>query len=142
MINNVVLSGRITKDIELNQTQNGISNTSFSLAVSRNYKDEQGNSPVDFISCVAWRGQADFLARYCLKGDLIGITGKLQTRQWQDQSGRTNYITEVVIDSVECYTKHEQQQNAPTKKNNSGVKVNGKQYNPVNDVDNSEDVPF
>lgn len=134
MINTCVLTGRITKDIELRATQNGVSNVSFSIAVQRNFKDEQGNYQSDFISCVAWRGQADFLAKYCLKGDLIGITGKLQTRQWQDQSGRTNYITEVIVDSVECYTKHEQQQNTtPKQKNNNGVKVNGKQYNPTDD---------
>ena len=134
-MNCVLIVGRITKDIELRQMQSGTSNCLFTLAVDRGFKDEQGNVQCDFISCVAWSGQAEFLSRYCRKGDRVGVKGRLQTRNYQDQSGATRFITEVVVEQVESYTPKPTQQEQPQQpaKQNTGVKVNGKAYNPSDD---------
>ena len=135
-MNCVLIVGRITKDIELRQMSSGTSNCLFTLAVDRGFKDEQGNVQCDFISCVAWSGQAEFLSRYCRKGDRVGVKGRLQTRNYQDQSGATRFITEVVVEQVESYTpkpqQQPQQQEQPVNYN-TGMKVNGKSYNPTDD---------
>lgn len=102
MINNVVLVGRLTKDIELRRTQSGLSTTTFTLACDRRLSAEQKNNgaqSADFINCVAWRGSADFLSSYAHKGDTVGVEGKLQTRSY-DRDGQMVYITEVLANSV------------------------------------------
>lgn len=102
MINNVVLVGRLTKDIELRRTQSGLSTTTFTLACDRRLSAEQKNSgtqSADFINCVAWRGSADFLSSYAHKGDTVGVEGRIQTRSY-DRDGQRMYVTEVVANSV------------------------------------------
>ena len=103
-LNKVVLAGRLTNDPELKQTATGVSVLSFTLAVNRRYasKNEQGESQTqaDFISVVAWRSTAEFIARYFRKGSAICITGSIQTRSWQDQQGQRRYATEVVADEA------------------------------------------
>ena len=103
-LNKVVLAGRLTNDPELKQTPSGVSVLSFTLAVNRRYasKNEQGESQTqaDFISVVAWRNTAEFIARYFKKGSAICITGSIQTRSWQDQQGQRRYATEVVADEA------------------------------------------
>ena len=103
-LNKVVLAGRLTNDPELKQTATGVSVLSFTLAVNRRYasKNEQGESQTqaDFISVVAWRNTAEFIARYFKKGSAICITGSIQTRSWQDQQGQRRYATEVVADEA------------------------------------------
>ena len=89
MINNVVLVGRLTKDIELRKTQSGLSVASFTVACDRRLSQEQKNNneqSADFISCVAWRGSADFLGNYAHKGDTVGVEGRIQTRSY-DRDG-------------------------------------------------------
>lgn len=99
MLNNVVLMGRLTKDPELKQTPQGVSVATFSLAVDRNYgKTEEKQT--DFINITAWRSTADFVAKYFTKGQLVAVRGRLQTRQWQDQSGQKRYATDVVAEEV------------------------------------------
>lgn len=100
MINKVILIGRIVKDVELRKTPNGISTVSFTLAVNRTYKKD-GEQEADFINCVAWRNSADFMANYVNKGALLGVEGRIQVRNYKDQSDRTVYVTEVVCDSVQ-----------------------------------------
>ena len=103
-LNKVVLAGRLTNDPELKQTPSGVSVLSFTIAVNRRYasKNEQGESQTqaDFISVVAWRNTAEFIARYFRKGSAICITGSIQTRNWQDQQGQRRYATEVVADEA------------------------------------------
>ena len=103
-LNKVILAGRLTNDPELKQTATGVSVLSFTLAVNRRYasKNEQGESQTqaDFISVVAWRNTAEFIARYFKKGSAICITGSIQTRSWQDQQGQRRYATEVVADEA------------------------------------------
>lgn len=100
-MNKVLLIGRITKDPEVRYTQTGVPTVSFSLAVDRGIRDANGNRQADFINCVAWRGQADFIARFIKKGYLMSIEGRLQSRNYQGQDGQTRYVTEVILDAVE-----------------------------------------
>ncbi|AZF89032.1 single-stranded DNA-binding protein [Streptococcus phage CHPC642] len=101
MINNVVLVGRMTKDAELKHTGNNIAVASFSLAVNRNFKDANGEREADFINCVIWRQQAENLANWAKKGALIGITGRIQTRSYENQQGQRVYVTEVVAENFQ-----------------------------------------
>jgi single-strand DNA-binding protein len=100
MINRVILVGRITKDPEVKQTQSNIPVVSFTLAVNRQFTDQSGEKQADFIQCVVWRKQAENLARFVKKGALLGIEGRIQTRQYEADNG-TRYVTEVVCDSVQ-----------------------------------------
>lgn len=99
MLNTVILMGRLTRDPELKQTPQGVSVATFSLAVDRNYSKGE-EKQTDFINITAWRSTADFVAKYFTKGQLVAIRGRLQTRQWQDQSGQKRYATDVVADEV------------------------------------------
>ena len=107
-MNKVVLIGRITKDPEVRYTQSGVPTVSFTLAVDRGIRDNQGNRQADFISCVAWRSQADFISRYIKKGFLLAIDGRIQTGQYQTQDGQTRYTTDVVVDNIENLQPREQ----------------------------------
>lgn len=95
-LNKVILGGRLTGDVELKQTPQGISVCTFSLAVNRKGKDAQA----DFINCQAWRGTAEFISRYFKKGNPICIVGSIQTRSWKDQQGNNRYATEVNADEA------------------------------------------
>ena len=99
MINRAVLTGRLTKDPELRTTQSGLSVVSFNLAVDRPFKENNGNYGADFISCVIWRKAAENFCNFTSKGSLVGIDGRLQTRNYQDNDGKTVYVTEVLVES-------------------------------------------
>lgn len=100
MINRVVLVGRMTKDPVLRKTGTGASVTSFTVACDRRIKTE-GQPTADFINCVCWNKVADNTAQFTHKGSLVGVEGRIQTRSYDDQSGRRVYVTEVVADSVQ-----------------------------------------
>lgn len=104
MINRVVLVGRITKDPELRKTQSGLSTVSFTVACNRRVSKDQ-EQQADFINCVAWRQTADYMANYVKKGTLLGVEGRIQTRSYEDQSGKRVYVTEVVCDSVQTLVR-------------------------------------
>ena len=99
MINNVVLVGRLVRDPELRYTPNNQAVATFTLAVNRNFKSQNGEREADFINCVIWRQQAENLANWAKKGALIGITGRIQTRNYENQQGQRVYVTEVIADS-------------------------------------------
>ena len=99
-MNRVVLVGRLTKDPVLRRTANGASVTSLTLACTRRYKQE-GQPDADFINTVAWNKTADIVSQYTHKGSLVGVEGRIQTRSYDDQSGKRVYVTEVVADSVQ-----------------------------------------
>lgn len=101
MINRVVLVGRLTRDPELKYTTNGIANLRFSIAVNRTFTSQNGERQADFINCVAWRGQAENMAKFLRKGSLIGVEGRIETGSYQAQDGSTRYTTDVVCDSVQ-----------------------------------------
>lgn len=100
MINRVVLVGRLTKDPVLRRTPNGTSVASFTIACDRRNKVE-GQPTADFINCTCWNRVAENTATYTRKGSLIGVEGRIQTRSYDDQSGKRVYVTEVVCDSVQ-----------------------------------------
>ena len=131
MINNVILTGRLTKDADLRKTTSGKSVASFSLAVDRGRKVE-GQPTADYVPCVAWDKTADLLAQYCHKGSLIGVEGKIQTRSYEDPNSRKKvYVTEVVINNLTFLeTKGQAQQQT-------------EQFNdmPVMDIE-TDDLPF
>lgn len=111
MINNVVLIGRLTRDPELRYTPSNIAVATFNLAVNRNFKNQDGEREADFINCVAWQKSAENLANWTRKGMLIGITGRIQTRSYENQQGQRVYVTEVVADSFQVLEKRDNSAN-------------------------------
>lgn len=101
MINNVVLIGRLTRDVELRYTPSNIAVATFNLSVNRNFKNQDGEREADFINCVMWQKSAENLANWTRKGMLIGITGRIQTRSYENQQGQRVYVTEVVADNFQ-----------------------------------------
>lgn len=102
-LNKVILCGRLTADPELKQTANNVAVLSFTLAVNRRYQPKSetpGAQQADFISVVAWRQTAEFIARYFKKGSALCVSGSIQTRSWQDAQGQKRYATEVVVDDA------------------------------------------
>ncbi|CCZ88974.1 single-stranded DNA-binding protein [Coprobacillus sp. CAG:605] len=99
-MNKVILIGRLTRDPEMRTTPSGVATTSFSIAVQRNYANAQGDREADFINCVAWRKQAENIAKYCTKGSQVAVDGRIQTRNYDAQDGTKRYVTEVIADNV------------------------------------------
>jgi len=108
MLNRVVLIGHLTKDPELRTTSNGISVTSFTIAVDRNFNNQQGEKETDFIPVVAWRKLADTCAKYLAKGRLVAVSGRMQVRSYEGKDGLKRYITEVVADEVQFLERMEE----------------------------------
>lgn len=101
MLNKVILMGRLTAHPELKKTPSGISVTSFSLAVQRQYVNGNGERETDYIDCVAWRGTAEFVCKYFAKGQLVAVCGSLETRNWQDKNGNNRKMVEVSVKEVD-----------------------------------------
>ena len=99
MLNHVILQGRLTKDPELRKTQNGISVTTFTLAVDRDFKSN-GQKETDFINCSAWRQTAEFLSRFFGKGRMVLLDGRIEVRSYQDKEGNKRTAWDVVADRV------------------------------------------
>ncbi len=99
-MNKAILVGRLTRDPELRTTGSGVSVCSFTIAINRRFRNAEGNYDADFINCVAWRQQAELIAKYFAKGRMIGVVGSIQTRNY-DKDGQKVYITEVVVDEVD-----------------------------------------
>jgi single-strand DNA-binding protein len=137
-MNTVVLVGRTTRDIELRRTGNGTAVASFTLAVNRDFKTNDGQE-ADFIQCVSWKKTAELLEQYVHKGDRIAVNGSIRTRNYEDSHGRTVYVTEVLVNHVEFLeTKNREQSNY----NNNGYTDSDN----FNDNENFElekdDLPF
>lgn len=130
-MNNINLIGRLTADVELKTTPNGISVCQFSIAVKRpNVKDT-----TDFINCVAWRSTAEFISKYFSKGKMIALTGMLTSRTYQDQNGKNRTIFEVVVNSAEfCESKQ-----ATTTPNTATPTTEDANFEEIGDGD---DLPF
>ena len=137
-MNKAILVGNLTKDPEMRTTPSGVSVTSFTVAVQRRYKDADGERQADFISCVAWRGTAEFIAKHFIKGQKIGIVGSLQTRTYDDQNGVRRYVTEVVVDEAEFVTS--KAQNSGTNKQ-SAEDLFGEDLSDLQQIDD-EILPF
>lgn len=99
-LNKTIILGRITQDLELKQTPNGVSVLSFTVAVDRSYAKQGEERQSDFISCVAWKERAEFISRYFGKGRMIAVEGQLRTRTYDDKNGVKHYVTEVYVDNA------------------------------------------
>lgn len=100
MLNKIFIMGRLTRDPELRHTQSGTAVASFSLAVDRDFKEQDGSRATDFIDCVAWRSSAEFVDKYFSKGRMAVVEGRLQIRDWTDKDGNKRRNAEVVADSI------------------------------------------
>ncbi|MCK8619675.1 single-stranded DNA-binding protein [Apilactobacillus kunkeei] len=138
MINRTVLTGRLTDDTDLRYTQSGHAVGNFRLAVNRRFKNEQGQSEADFISCVIWNKSAKNFANFTHKGSLVGIEGRIQTRNYENQNGQKVYITEVVVEQFALLEPRQDNQAKQTQQNNMSPFDN-----PSDQVDiTDDDLPF
>lgn len=141
MINNVVLVGRLTKDVDLRITSKGDSVGSFTLAISRTYTNQNGDRETDFINCIIWRKPAETLAKYSRKGSLIGITGRIQTRNF-DKDGKRVFVTEVIAENfqlLENKKMNEERQNQDTNSPSASEEPSLPKFDKFNLEDNIQD---
>lgn len=110
MINRAVLVGRMTRDPELRRTAKGDPVTSFTLAVNRNFTSKDGQQQADFINCLIWNKSAENVERYCSKGSLVGVEGRIQTRSYDNVQGQKVFVVEVFCDSVQFLDTRQQDQ--------------------------------
>lgn len=110
MLNNVSLIGRLTKDVSMLSVGENVK-AQFTLAVNRDYKDKDGNTPCDFLECETWNASASFLEEYTGKGDLISVSGSLRLSVFEDKNGNTRYKTYVQADRVNLLAKRINQNN-------------------------------
>ena len=129
MFNLVVLTGRLTADPELKYTQSNTPVTSFSIAVSRRYKQGE-EQQADFINIVAWRQTAEFVSKYFQKGSMIGIEGSIQTRRYTDSEGKNRTAFEVIANNVQF---------VESKRNNDTDSTNDNEFTAI---DSNDDLPF
>ena len=151
MINNVTLVGRLTKDVELKYTPSNVANVSFTLAVNRTFKNANGEREADFINVVIWRQSAENFAKWAKKGALIGITGRIQTRNYENQQGQRVYVTEVIAENFQMLESRNQQQGQQQSqpqqsKQQSSAPNFGRDSDPFSSDSpmdlNSDDLPF
>ena len=142
MINRTVLVGRLTRDPELRYTQGGTAVASFTLAVNRQFTNSQGEREADFINCVIWRKAAENFAKLVHKGSLVGIDGRLQTRNYENKQGNRVYVTEVVVDN---FSLLEARYQAPNDNSSDSTNVNANKApsnNKANKSNNNTSDPF
>ena len=143
-MNKVELIGRLTHDVEMRQTPNGVSLARFSIAVTRRFKNSNGEYDADFINCIAWRQTGEFIARYFQKGSMIAVVGSIQSRSWDGNDGKKQYATEVIVD--EAYftgSKSENSTGSNTDLSDSGLDDLNSQYGEdFATIGDEEDLPF
>lgn len=110
MVNNVTLVGRITRDPEVKAIGQGSAVCSFTLAVNRTFKNQQGEYEADFINCQAFGNTAQRMQQYVRKGNLLGVTGRMQTRNYENNMGQRVYVTEVIANNITFLESNKQQQ--------------------------------
>lgn len=139
-INRVVLTGRLTKDVELKATTSGLNVASFTIAVDGFTRDANNNgvNQASFINCVAWNTQAKFVSTYCKKGTLVALEGRLQTRSYDRKDGTKAYVTEVVVDRVENLSPKDNSQVA----NDDGLDISSNDGNDNTLSYSDDDLPF
>ena len=99
-LNRVIILGRITHDLEIRQTTSGTACLTFTVAVDRNFKNQNGEHDTDFITCVAWKEKAELIGKYFGRGRMIALEGNLRTRTYEDKNGSKHYVTEAFVDSA------------------------------------------
>ncbi len=143
MLNVVVIMGRLTAQPELRTTNSGISVTSFSVAVNRSYSKD-GNNQTDFINCVAWRNNAEFITKYFGKGQMIAIKGSLQQSSYTDKEGNKRTTYDVVVDTADfCGSKAESGGSAPIRTEASPASFSNVDTGDFEEISmGDEDLPF
>ncbi|WP_054859119.1 single-stranded DNA-binding protein [Gracilibacillus sp. JCM 18860] len=157
MLNRVVLAGRLTKDPNLRYTPNGVAVANFTIAVNRPFTNQNNEREADFINCVVWRRPAENLANFMSKGNLIGVDGRIQTRNYDNQEGNRVFITEVLAESVQFLesksgtanqssnpspnnSQNQSNQNQPNKPSNNNSNPFDGEAEPIDISD--DDLPF
>lgn len=135
-INRVVLTGRLTRDVELKATSTGNNVASFTVAVDGFTKDQNGETISSFINCVAWSNSAKFVSTYCKKGSLVALEGRLQSRSYDRKDGTKAYVTEVIVDRIENLSPKD----AATTSANEGFSIQENENQPLSYSD--DDLPF
>ena len=130
MINNLTLVGRLTKDAELKYTPANQAVAQFTLAVNRTFKNANGERETDFINCVIWRQAAENFVNWVKKGALIGITGRIQTRNYENSQGQRVYITEVIAENFQMLESRNQQQGQQQAQPQQATQQQAKQPDP------------
>lgn len=100
MLNKIIIMGRLTRDPELRRLENGTAVTRYTLAVDRDFKSQNGERETDFIDCVSWRGNAEFVSKFFTKGSMAIVDGRLQLRDWTDKDGNKRRSAEVIAENV------------------------------------------
>lgn len=136
-INTATILGRITAPLEIKQTQSGTPVLQFTVAVDRDYTDQNGERQADFISCVAWRQTAEFIGRYFGKGRMIALTGRLQSRTYDDRNGTKHYVTELIVNQA-SFTGEPKQDGGYNQSNQQ--QDSGYNTQPDENLDDFEDV--
>ncbi|CAH0415951.1 single-stranded DNA-binding protein [Periweissella fabaria] len=142
MINRVILVGRLVKDVELRYTQSGNATANFTLAVNRQFKSENGEREADFINCVMWRKNAENFANFTHKGSLVGIEGRIQTRNYENKEGQRVYVTEVNADSFSLLESRSESQKQADQSQSYQSNTKPNSFGGA-DIDiNDDDMPF
>lgn len=139
-MNKVILIGRLTKDVELRYTQtNNTAVASFSLAVNRKFVKTGEERQADFFNIIAWNKLAENISKYLFKGNQVAISGRLETRSWDDQNGQKHYVTEVIAEEVDFIESKNKQNNEAIQ--NSPTPIN-KNDDTSDFICNGDDLPF
>ena len=131
-MNKIIINGRLTKDVEVKVTQNNTKIANISVAVRRNYKNSEGNYDSDFFNVTAFGNQAEFLEKYFKKGQEILISGHLQNRSWETESGEKRYATDIIVETIDFIGS----------KQNNTSELENKPEVEVKEEDKSDDLPF
>lgn len=145
MINTVILEGRMVRDADLRYTTGGNQAVaSFTLAVNRNFKNQDGEREADFINCVIWRKQAENLANWAKKGSLISVSGNLRNRSYENKKGERVYVTEVLVNEFHILESRGAKQNQSTNEDlSSEQQFNNSPFGDAQPMDISEgELPF
>lgn len=143
MINRVVLVGRLTRDPELKYTTNGVAVASFTLAVNRQFTNSQGEREADFIGCTIWRKAAENFVNFTKKGSLVGIDGRIQTRNYENQQDQRVYVTEVVVENFSLLeSKNASSSNNAHDNSNNQSNNSNSNNNQSNNSNNNMSDPF
>ncbi|MBQ6020591.1 MAG: single-stranded DNA-binding protein [Clostridia bacterium] len=149
MLNSAIIMGRLTFDPELRTTNTGLSVTTFTVAVDRGYVKPGEQKKTDFIRCVAWRQQAEFVTKYFRKGSMIAVQGSIQVRNYEDRNGQKREQTEIVVDTVSfCGSKSESgtsgapMNGAPAADNGAPAYGNGTAADFAQELPGDDDLPF
>lgn len=139
-MNNVNLIGRLTKPVDLRYTQSGVAYGMFTIAVNRRFKNQNGEREADFINCVIWKKSAENLANFTNKGSLIGVSGAIQTRNYDNQQGQRVYVTEVLVENFDLLESRKTADNGVLNYGGTNTQSYNKNQNSAGNFENSD--PF